>query len=255
MSKLKIISLIIPTLFIGCSTDTTKDGAPETIPLDISAIPDAVPRYELQSHSANPRSYTVLGKQYTLETHPSNYLQTGTASWYGTKFHEHKTANGETYDMFAMTAAHKTLPIPSYVQVTNMDNQQQVIVRINDRGPFHEDRIIDLSYAAAVKLGIQQNGTGLVEVKALEATQTNEAESIYLQLGVFGDIENANKLEEELRQVQFNPRIKTEQHQGNNRYKVQLGPILSNVEADTLIDSLNQLGITNSHFISEKNHD
>ena len=254
MPKLKIIALI-PWLFIGCSIDSTKDGAPETIPLDISAIPNAVPRYELQSHSANPRSYSVLGKKYYLETHPSDYQQTGTASWYGTKFHEHKTANGETYDMFAMTAAHKTLPIPSYVQVTNLDNQQQVIVRINDRGPFHNDRIIDLSYAAAVKLGIQQNGTGLVEVKALEATQTNEAESIYLQVGVFSHRDNAQQLKATLSQAQLYPRIKTEQYHGKTRYKIQLGPILSNVEAGTLIDKLNQLDITNAHFMSEKRHD
>ena len=114
---------------------------------------------------ANP--YTVLGKSYYPINDARTYRETGTASWYGTKFHDQLTANGERYDLYGMTAAHKTLPLPSFARVTNLDNGQSVVVRVNDRGPFHEGRVIDLSYAAAVKLGIVARGTGRVEVRAL----------------------------------------------------------------------------------------
>ncbi|MEH6639268.1 MAG: septal ring lytic transglycosylase RlpA family protein [Porticoccaceae bacterium] len=143
------------------------DGAP-TGDVDVSRIPDAVPKAELVTRAGNKNPYSVFGKTYHLLPAGSAYRAEGTASWYGTKFHGRKTANGETYDMYGMTAAHKTLPIPSYVKVTNLNNQRSVIVRVNDRGPFHGDRIIDLSYAAAKKLAYAGPGTARVQVEAID---------------------------------------------------------------------------------------
>lgn len=133
--------------------------------IDMSHVPDAVPRYETRTIAGNKNPYTVLGKTYYLMDDERAYTERGKASWYGFKFNGERTSNGELYDMFAMTGAHKTLPIPSYVRVTNLDNNRNVIVRINDRGPFHDGRIIDLSYAAAQRLGITQMGTGNVAVE------------------------------------------------------------------------------------------
>ena len=131
-----------------------QDQPPDFIPANIMAIPNATPRFEPRTRAGNPPEYEVLGQRYRTLNHSHNYQALGVASWYGTKFHGKKTANGETYDMFAMTAAHKTLPIPSYVKVTNLVNKRFVILRINDRGPFHDNRLIDLSYTAAAKLDI-----------------------------------------------------------------------------------------------------
>ena len=135
--------------------------------IDMSHVPDAVPRYEQRTIAGNKNPYSVLGKTYFLMDDERAYKERGTASWYGYKFNGERTSNGELYDMFAMTGAHKTLPIPSYVRVTNLDNHKSVIVRINDRGPFHDGRIIDLSYAAAQRLGITRMGTGNVEVEVV----------------------------------------------------------------------------------------
>ncbi len=144
------------------------DGPPESVPADIAAIPDAVPRDEPYHRYAN-RPYTVFGRTYAPVVNDEPMRERGLASWYGRKFHGQKTSSGETYDMFAMTAAHKTLPIPSYARVTNVKNNQSVVVRVNDRGPFHDGRVIDLSYAAAAKLGIAAPGSGLVEVERVFA--------------------------------------------------------------------------------------
>jgi rare lipoprotein A len=146
------------------------DGPPDRVPADIAAIPDAVPRVE-PLHRATSRPYTALGRSYTPLTGDAPFRQRGMASWYGRQFHGNRTANGETYDMFAMTAAHPILPIPSYVRVTNVRSGRSVIVRVNDRGPFKHDRVIDLSYAAATKLGIAAAGTGEVEVERITMTQ------------------------------------------------------------------------------------
>jgi len=143
------------------------DSTPDVIP-DVDAIPEPevvpVPR----SPVGNRSTYTVLGKQYRVMDSQRGYVEKGTASYYGKKFHGRRTSNLEVYDMYAFTAAHKTLPLPSFARVTNLDNGQSVVVRVNDRGPFHEGRIIDLSYAAAIKLGITKRGTGHVEVRALQ---------------------------------------------------------------------------------------
>ncbi len=142
-----------------------KDGAPWW-DVDVSRIPDATPTLHTGPYKANP--YTVLGKTYFPLQDSKTYVQSGTASWYGTKFHGQNTANGEVYDLYGMSAAHKTLPLPSYVRVTNLDNNRSVILRVNDRGPFYSDRIIDLSYAAAKKLGYAEIGTARVKVEGID---------------------------------------------------------------------------------------
>ena len=143
-----------------------RDSAPQHA-LDISGIPEPVPRDEPTSTYGNRSPYTVLGKSYRVLDSAEGYVERGMASWYGQKFHGRQTSSRELYDMCSFSAAHKTLPLPSYVRVTNLDNGRSVVVRVNDRGPFHEGRIIDLSYAAAVKLGVDRTGTARVEVQAL----------------------------------------------------------------------------------------
>jgi rare lipoprotein A len=145
-----------------------KDGAPWW-DVDVSRIPDATPTLHSGPYKANP--YTVLGKTYFPLQESKTYVASGTASWYGTKFHGQNTANGEVYDLYGMSAAHKTLPLPSYVRVTNLDNNKSVILRVNDRGPFYSDRIIDLSYAAAKKLGYAEIGTARVKVEGIDPQQ------------------------------------------------------------------------------------
>jgi rare lipoprotein A len=145
-----------------------KDGAPWW-DVDVTRIPDATPTLHSGPYKANP--YTVLGKTYFPMQESRTYVASGTASWYGTKFHGQNTANGEVYDLYGMSAAHKTLPLPSYVRVTNLDNNKTVILRVNDRGPFYSDRIIDLSYAAAKKLGYAETGTARVKVEGIDPQQ------------------------------------------------------------------------------------
>ncbi|WCM50769.1 septal ring lytic transglycosylase RlpA family protein [Pseudomonas sp. WJP1] len=145
-----------------------KDGAPWW-DVDVSRIPDATPTLHTGPYKAAP--YSVLGKTYFPLQESKTYVQSGTASWYGTKFHGQNTANGEVYDLYGMSAAHKTLPLPSYVRVTNLDNNKTVILRVNDRGPFYSDRIIDLSYAAAKKLGYAETGTARVKVEGIDPQQ------------------------------------------------------------------------------------
>jgi rare lipoprotein A len=171
------ISDLLPTRIK--STDDT-DGAP-SVAKDVSTIRDAQPKPVTRTRAGNKSPYTVLGKTYTLLTESKGYQQRGYASWYGTKFHSRNTANGEVYDMWGMTAAHKTLPIPSYVRVTNVDNGLSIVVRVNDRGPFHSERIIDLSYAAAIKLGFAQNGVAQVDVVDVTPVNSSSVSGIPLK--------------------------------------------------------------------------
>ena len=168
--------IVCMALLVACGSASKRggyyanDGPPDRAPSDLGETPDAEPRVEPFLARAN-RPYTALGRSYTPLTSDVPFRQKGLASWYGKQFHGNRTASGEIYDMFAMTAAHPTLPIPSYVRVVNPRNGKAVIVRVNDRGPFKNDRIIDLSYGAATKLGIAGAGTGEVEVERLTFTQ------------------------------------------------------------------------------------
>ncbi|UYG06271.1 septal ring lytic transglycosylase RlpA family protein [Halomonas sp. M4R1S46] len=146
----------------------SSDAYPEEPP-DVSRVPDAVPRVEAPSRAGNRATYEVWGKTYHVLPDASGYERRGTASWYGKKFHGYATSNGEIYDMYKMSAAHRSLPLPTYARVTNLDNDRSVIVRVNDRGPFHSEREIDLSYAAAARLDILDRGTGRVRVEAIDA--------------------------------------------------------------------------------------
>lgn len=169
-----LIALVLT--LAACGTAPKKsvyyqdDGPPERVPADLNSVPDATPRVEPMHPRAN-RPYTALGKSFTPMTTDAPFRQRGPASWYGKQFHGNRTASGEIYDMMAMTAAHPTLPLPSYVRVTEVRSGRSIIVRVNDRGPFKDDRIIDLSYAAATKLGFASAGTGEVEIERFTTAQ------------------------------------------------------------------------------------
>ncbi|WOI35953.1 septal ring lytic transglycosylase RlpA family protein [Alteromonas sp. CI.11.F.A3] len=176
---MRTLLLILFASFILAACKSAPTGRytqhQDTAPNHVAKVPetlDAVPKYEAY-RMFNSRPYKVLGKHYTPLTSGKGFEEVGYASWYGQKFHGHLTSNGETYNMFAMSAAHKTLPLPSYVRVTNLDNNKQAIVRVNDRGPFHDNRIIDLSYAAAVKLGYHNKGTAKVKIEVIHFDPDN----------------------------------------------------------------------------------
>lgn len=206
------------------------DGPGDRKPEDFAAIPDAEPRAEALHRWAN-RPYTVFGRDYVPLATLQPFRQRGRASWYGRRFHGQKTASGEVYDMYAMTAAHTTLPIPSYVRVTHTGNGRSVVVRVNDRGPFHPGRIIDLSYAAAAKLGFVHAGSAEVEVETLlaegaqeGAAEAAEARGVYVQVGAFSTRENAEglrtRLAQELAGLQDAARLLLT----GNLWRLQLGP-------------------------------
>ena len=179
---LVVCVLSISFCLSGCSLmsrhyGATYDSSPD-FNLDASQVPDAVPRNELKPRFCNPSSYTVKGRTYHVLRSSKSYCERGTASWYGTRFYKGKTSSGEPYNMLAMTAAHRSLPIPSYVRVTNLKNCRQIIVKINDRGPFKPGRIIDLSYVAAKKLGITKSGVGYVEVTSVDPCETSPLPSM-----------------------------------------------------------------------------
>ncbi|PKM08949.1 MAG: septal ring lytic transglycosylase RlpA family lipoprotein [Gammaproteobacteria bacterium HGW-Gammaproteobacteria-4] len=217
------------------------DGGPP-IPPDISAIPEPVPQAEPLSRYGNRSPYTVLGRSYRVLPSAQGYHARGTASWYGTKFHGRATSSLEPYDMYRFSAAHKSLPLPSYVRVTNLDNGRSVVVRVNDRGPFHGDRLIDLSYVAAVKLGVHIRGTAPVEVVALDpddlaseplqsatpATDVAVAPDapVYLQVGSFADRDNARRVHRRLRDSGIDDaRIFRARVNGQSLWRVRAGPV------------------------------
>lgn len=161
------IVIAIALLLHACSTAPKHKVVPVE-DLDLASIPDPTPRHEPLSKYGNPQSYVEGGRRYWTIPNAKGYVERGQASWYGPNFHEERTSSGEPYDMYAMTAAHKTLPLPTYARVTNLENNRSVVVRINDRGPFKKGRIVDLSYVAAAKLGVVKNGTATVELKVLD---------------------------------------------------------------------------------------
>ncbi|MEQ1663439.1 MAG: septal ring lytic transglycosylase RlpA family protein [Thiobacillus sp.] len=204
------------------------DGPGANPPPNLEAIPDAVPRTEPLHRFAN-REYVALGKPYTPQTARKPHREEGLASWYGRRFHGKKTASGELYDMYAMTAAHPTLPIPSYVRVTALDNGKSVVVRVNDRGPFHSTRVIDLSYTAAYKLGYVGRGSAKVRVETLdpEAFDTRGdalVEGVFLQLGAFSRAENAEQLRERVRRSLALEASRLRVVWVKSLYRVQIGP-------------------------------
>jgi rare lipoprotein A len=240
-----------------------RDGAPEGPPIDVSKIPEPVPKVEPRARYGNKPVYSVLGKTYTLLPDPSGYVERGTASWYGNKFHGYLTSSFEPYDMYAFSAAHKTLPLPSFARVTNLDNGKSVVVRINDRGPFHEGRLIDLSYAAAVRIGVWPKGTAPVEVRVIDparpdasrhaaapevaapATRAARAEGkVYLQLGAFGERGNAERAAAQARRAGIGQvGIESVAIAGRTVHRVRVGPLPDVDAADALTARVAGLGL------------
>jgi len=260
MVKRTVLLVSIVSLLAGCGGGHFRDGAPRGYP-DLSHTPDAVPRAEPYKR-ANMRPYTVFGKRYYPLKSAQGFVQRGVASWYGKKFHGNSTANGERYDMYAMTAAHKHLPLPSYVQVVNLENGRSTVVRVNDRGPFHDDRIIDLSYAAASKLGMIGKGTASVEIRAIDPTTqrvaqaaprdsfVQRAERIFVQVGAFGNEVNARRFAERLsRELQRNVTIQRSGGAGDPLHRVQIGPLASVEVADEVTTALEGLAINGAKVL------
>jgi len=235
------------------SCGQVKDSAPANYSKNWDEIPDAVPVSVQPSKYGNPESYEVYGKTYYVLDSAEGFAQKGIASWYGNKFHGRRTSSGEEYDMYAMTAAHKTLPIPAYVAVKNLDNGREAIVRVNDRGPFHEGRIIDLSYAAATKLGVAQTGTANVEIRVVSSKDDeNERLSktfvespapdggkLYVQVAAFSTEENALQYLGKLQGEGFSDvRLHIESRKGKTVYRVRIGPLPSDNVAHKVLSQL-----------------
>jgi rare lipoprotein A len=245
------------------------DSGP-AIPPDVSKLPEPVPRDEPLSKYGNRSPYTVLGKSYHVMKSADGYVERGIASWYGEKFHGRATSSMEPYDMYEFTAAHKTLPLPTYARVTNLENGRSVVVRVNDRGPFHDQRLIDLSYAAAVKLGVHVKGTAHVEVRALKPGQANippppvptspapapastsGSGTVFLQAGSFGEQANARRLMERLEAAHLG-RIELQKAQvaGRTVWRVRIGPFPTRDAAQTAAERARELGFGPPSIVAE----
>lgn len=305
--------LLILFAITACSTfdRATQDGPPPVTETVVSQAdsqtqtqtevesdlpPDAVPRHEPRSKYGNPPSYVVFGKTYRTLPSSQGFVQRGIASWYGKKFHGRRTSSGETYDMYGMTAAHTQLPLPTYVQVTNLKNGKQVVLKVNDRGPFHGNRVIDLSYSAARKLDIVREGTGLVEVRAIDpgryqarqqvrqqVNEENKSASIekdgiepavvdeqqavyveknndqvaassnpkvFVQVGAFGQLENANQLLNQLSSLNLGDvSISSVVQDAKQLHRVRIGPLASVELADQTINQLNEMGMKDHRVV------
>ena len=220
-----------------------------------------------KSKYGNPSSYIVRGKRYYVMNSSQGFKQRGLASWYGSKFHGRRTSSGETYDMHAMTAAHKTLPIPVYVRVKNLTNGKTAVVLVNDRGPFVDDRIIDLSFAAAKKLGVVGPGTAKVEIVALDSSKkvskaparaiplkavSHQAGNMFIQLGSFNSKDNALKLFNELKAKKESAIIiKQVKVSKGSFYRVQIGPLMDLGEAKSIQKRLNRKGYKRARIVIE----
>jgi rare lipoprotein A len=248
-------------LLAGCSSAPYKTPPLPSMPPpgDIDTIPEPIPKVEPRSARGNPPFYTVLGRRYFVLETSQGYLERGVASWYGPGFHASTTSNGERYDMYAMTAAHKTLPLPAYVQVTNLRNGKSVVVRVNDRGPFKDGRIIDLSYTAASRLDMLKEGTTFVEVRALTPEQKTRPPAppqtpgaLYVQAGAFGTKEHASRLLDRLRQQGVDKSfVREDEVNGRTLYRVRVGPIPSVNEFDRVLARLRQLGLADAQLAPE----
>ncbi|MFT4613261.1 MAG: rare lipoprotein A [Bacteroidia bacterium] len=244
------------TLVVSCTfaPESRYEQAQDTAPLKpISAadVADAQPRPDPILSAGNKSPYEVNGVTYEVLSDHRGYRQHGIASWYGAKFDGHETSNGEIFDVYRASAAHRTLPIPSYAKVTNLDNGQSVVVRINDRGPFHSARLIDLSYAAAVKLGFAAQGTAPVEVAVIEVTGVDDRRGLplgdyrYLQIGAFGVESSAEGLKKELQTLLGEPVfVSPVDASGKLLYRVRVGPVSGNKKLRALQIRLEDNGYT-----------
>ena len=254
MNKIILVTLIL-TLF-GCSTEQIKNASTS---------------YSSPTESSTVRQHATLSvniqdeknAEDTLLPRISRYLKQGIASWYGPGFHGKKTATGEIFDMYAMTAAHKTLPIPSYAQVTNLINHRSIIVRINDRGPFVGNKEVDLSYAAAKNLDLGEGNSSTIEIKAISPKQAlpkiqqlaaTQAKQVFLQVGSFGTAKKALELKNKIAASNLpSADIRSSTYKKSTLYKVQIGPIKSTVNANELNQQLTEIGIIDTQFVTESN--
>lgn len=252
INRIKFLLLVVTPLFlISCSG--ARDSAPANYSKQWDEIPNATPIPVTRSKYGNPGSYEVFGKTYYVKNTADGFQQKGIASWYGSKFHGQRTSSGEEYNMYSMTAAHKTLPIPVYVEVTNLDNNRKAIVRVNDRGPFHEGRIIDLSYAAATKLGVAQTGTANVTIRVVQTdSEVNQQQSdsvvespvyedgkLYVQVAAFATEENALQHLGKLQGQGFSDvRLHIESKKGATVYRIRIGPLPSDSVAKKIVTQL-----------------
>jgi rare lipoprotein A len=267
----------------GVPSSIPSGSAVPTVPPDVLNIPDAVPRAEPRGTRGNPPFYEVFGKRYYVMASSVGWVERGTASWYGPGFHSASTSMGEPYDMYAMTAAHKTLPLPAYAEVTNLRNGRKVTVRINDRGPFVGDRVIDLSYTAAAKLDMLLQGTAPVEVRVISpgitpapagtgsslprsatavaplvtvvnapAVKMSGAPAMFIQAGVFADHENARRRVEMLLAAGFELASLDEIPRNDKAlHRVRVGPFASVEEFDLTMKRLRDLGLTDARLLTD----
>lgn len=222
---------------MSATNNPLRDSAPVgPIPVKFKEVK---PVHEPLSRYGNPGSYRVDGRTYAVMTSATGYRTRGLASWYGTKFHSKRTSSGEDYNMYALTAAHKTLPLPTYVRVKNLSNGKEAIVKVNDRGPFHSGRVIDLSYAAAAKLGVLPKGTAPVEIEAL--TLKNHVAHFYVQAGAFQSAQLAESLRVKLAKMTPSP-VFVEKYQ--KRFIVKVGPFANKKMSDHLKTTLASRGVS-----------
>ena len=269
--------VFIYVMLSSCGGSSVRDSAPSGS-VSIPDLPgDAVPRPEPRSRYGNGPVYEVLGKRYKVMPSGSGYEERGVASWYGKKFHGRLTSNRETYNMYSMTAAHKTLPLPTYVQVRNLRNNKSIVVRVNDRGPFVHNRIIDLSYAAALKLDMVGDGTSLVEVTAItfddppgdrpvrkvsppsppapdpapQKPEPQKSIEIFVQVGAFGDRANAERRQAALQSGGIGSSFIFADEAANPPiYRVRIGPVAGVEDYDALVDKLETLGISDPYLVT-----
>ena len=277
----RLFVFLVAVSLAACGGSRTKGDGPGSS--RIPSLPgDAVPRKEARSRYGNGPDYEVFGKHYTVMADSANYSERGVASWYGKKFHGNLTSNREVYDMYEMTAAHKTLPLPTYVRVRNLRNNKSIVVRVNDRGPFVGNRIIDLSYVAAMKLDMIADGTGLVEVTAINfdlpagdrPTRMTSApvaptpapkpvlesipevlpptNQIFVQVGAFGDRVNATRRIDLLSNGGIeNAFVHADNAEGATMFRVRIGPVAGVIQYDVLVEELENLGISDPYLITE----
>ncbi|HSH26361.1 MAG TPA: septal ring lytic transglycosylase RlpA family protein [Wenzhouxiangella sp.] len=245
-------------LLVACGGSMVREPAdgPPPSGLNPALIKHPEPRPEPRSAYGNHSPYEVLGRSYRVMDSAAGYRERGTASWYGTKFHGRATSSGEPYDLYQMTAAHRSLPLPTWVEVTRLDTGKTITVRVNDRGPFHPDRIIDLSWAAASELGMTELGTAPVEVRAITfeggpgATPRPARVPVYVQVGAFSERERARRVVQNLERAGIGP-IQSERARTDvgRVWRVRLGPIDEAARAIALVDRIAELGLGRARYV------
>ena len=261
---LLVMATLAGLLLISCAgkkaqVEEPSDG-PSMTDLNARDVVDAVPRAEPLARYGNHSPYEVFGKEYTVLPSSKGYHEKGVASWYGSKFHGRRTSSGEPYDMHLATAAHKSLPLPTYAEITNLDNGKKVVVKINDRGPFKHDRLIDMSYGAALRLGMISTGTARVDVRVIDVSRDapavaytaqrdstgDDPDATWLQAGAYGNRKGAEQLAGQLERARLNP---VSIHDIGDLFRVWLGPYDSPAEVESIISRAIELGFERPHRV------